>query len=168
MLLKEFWCYSKVACRRREIKTGCCDATGAEERKGARRRQCYISLCSLWHDEIFDNWLCGARVQTHWEKCGREVGMHEMEQKGEQRRERGFGEGGTRGDMSRLQSAKEKWTAGGEICSGRCVFVWRVRACVCASTCICIPPHIYLPVYNKHAPGPERISFAKISICQFN
>lgn len=139
-LLKEVWCYSKVACRRREIKTGCCDATGAEERKGARRRQCYISLCSLWHDEIFDNWLCGARVQTHWEKCGREVGMHEMEQKGEQRRERGSGREGHGETWAgfkvprRNEQLEEKSALGG-------VCLFGERACVCQHM------HLYTAAY---------------------
>lgn len=53
--------------------------------------------------------------------------------------ERGL-EGGTGGDMNRLQSAKEKWTAGGEICTGRCVRVlWlcvHVSVYCCLFTCL--------------------------------
>lgn len=81
-------------------------------------------------------------------------------------------ESGVRGgrDTGRHEQASK---CQGEMNSWRRNLLWEVCVClasarVCASTCICIPPHIYLPVYNKHALGPERISFAKISICQFN
>lgn len=65
------------------------------------------------------------------------------------------GEGGTLGDMNRLQSAKEKRTAGGEICSGRCVFVWRGG---CVRTLVHVQLYstacLFCLVYNKHAVGP--------------
>jgi len=62
---------------------------------------------------------------------------------GERRwKKKGGLEGGTQGDKNRLQSGKEKWTAGGEICTGRCVCLVNVHVWVC------IHEHLYTDAYS--------------------
>lgn len=120
-------------------------------KKGVRRRERYISLCSQWHDEIHDNRLwtqCGKRSGIR--RAGRneegKAGTHEMcawnVAEGEQRRKRGFG-----GRDTGRQEQASKWQ--GEMNSWRRNLHREVCVClvnVCAW--VCIHMHLYTDAYS--------------------
>lgn len=143
-------------------------------KKQVKQKEKSTTFHFVHSDEISDNRL-SASVRREWR--GEELGRNkERKQKCMKCDRRGVKEKeGIRGrDTGRHEQASK---CQGEMNSWRRdlhqeVWVCELNeGCVCLHifTCICTLLHaLHLAVYNKHARGLGRTSFAKISICHFN
>lgn len=116
--------------------------------KGARRRECYISLCSQWHDEIHDNRLwtqCGKRSESDAQAEMKESRNAWNVAEGERRRKEGLWREGHRETRTGFKVARrneqlEEKSARGGVCV--CVCLVNVRVWVC------IHMHLYTDAYS--------------------
>lgn len=141
---KSGWCYSKVACRRHEVKTN----SWCNRSRGKKVREEGSATSHFVHSDMMKYMITDSEHSVKGE--GESDTQGEMKKEGrnawnvpegEWRRKRGL-KGGTQGDMNRLQSGKEKWTAGGEICTVRCMCSVNFRVWVC------IRMHLYTDAYS--------------------
>lgn len=134
--------------------------------KGAKRKECYISLCSQWHDEIWDNILWKKNViRVLLEAAMLKVSKEAWNAaEGEQRR-KGFG-GRDRGRHEQASKCQEemnswRWNLHWEVCVScdwACTYLYGAAyllACLyqtCRRTCINVT------CKNKHLPMQLTVS----------